>query len=292
MVVVDEDVEGGEGSGGRGWPCWTPGQGVVGGTYDGLRWPCRLPVDGGGVTRSRRGRTRRLDEDNARTVAFPRRGRRRGAYHVEVDAQGRRRGPRAAALQPEGATQQQRTGRVDGGCRQQRTCLERRVGRRQHEPMASARQPEGVTQRPQRQHGARSVVGACSGTCLAVQARDRLIRPTQRGTRHDGDDDAQIGVDGEVVGEVPVDDGEEKPAMETLQAREAGGDASRRPLDGASSLVARSVKTSRSVRSRRRRVGRSSRLEGAARCGVGAGESPAVAGCRGAGRCRTMPLSE
>ena len=113
---------------------------------------------------------------------------------------------------------------------------------------------------------------------MVVQARDRLIRPTQRGTRHGGDDDAQIGVDGEVVDEVPVDDGEDEPAMETLQAREAGYDASRRPLDGASGLVARSVKTSRSVRSRRRRVGRGSRLEGAGRCGVGAGEAAAIAG--------------
>ena len=164
VVVVDEDVEGGEGSGGRGWPCWTPGQGVVGGTCDDLRWPCRLPVDGGGVTRSRRGRTRRLDEDHARTVAFPRRGSRRGAYHVEVDAQGRRRGPRAAALQPEGATQQQCAGRGDGGCRQPRIRLGRRVGSRQHGPMAAARQPEEVTRR---QPVARSVIGACSGTCLA-----------------------------------------------------------------------------------------------------------------------------
>ena len=39
VVVVDEDVEGGGSSGGLGWPCWTPGQGVVGGTCDGLRWP-------------------------------------------------------------------------------------------------------------------------------------------------------------------------------------------------------------------------------------------------------------
>ena len=39
VVVVDEDVEAGEGSGGPGWPCWTPGEGVVGRTCDGLRWP-------------------------------------------------------------------------------------------------------------------------------------------------------------------------------------------------------------------------------------------------------------
>ena len=155
--------------------------------------------------------------------------------------------------------------------------------------MAAARRPEGATRR---QPVARSVVGACSGTCLAVQARDRLIKPTQRGTRHGGDDDAQIGVDGEVVGEVPVDDGEDETAMKTVQAREAGGDASRRPLDGASGLAARSVKTSRSVRSRRRRVVRDSRLGGAERCEVGAGESAAIAGCRIAGRCRSMPLSE
>ena len=120
----------------------------------------------------------------------------------------------------------------------------------------------------------------------------RLIRPTQRGTRHGSDDDAQIGVDGEVVGEVPVDDGEDEPAMETVQAREAGCDASRRPLDSASGLPAWSVKTSRSVRSRSWRVGRNSRLEGAGRCGVGAGESAAIAGCRRAGQCRPMPLSE
>ena len=118
------------------------------------------------------------------------------------------------------------------------------------------------------------------------------MRPTRCGTRHGGDDDAQIGVDGEVVGEVPVDDGEDEPAMETVQAREAGCDASRRPLDGASGLAARSVKTSRSERSRRWRVSRDSRPEGAGRCGVGAGESAAIAGCRGAGRCRSMPLSE
>ena len=136
------------------------------------------------------------------------------------------------------------------------------------------------------------MVGACSGTCLAVQARDRLIRPTQRGTRHGGDDDTHIGVDGEVVDEVPVDDGEDEPSMETWQAREAGGDASRRPVDGASGLAARLVKTSRSVRSRRRRVVRDSRLGGAERCEVGAGESAAIAGCRGGGRFRSMSLSE
>ena len=45
VVVVDEDVEGGEGSGGLEWPRWTPGQEVVGSTYDDLEWPCRLPVD-------------------------------------------------------------------------------------------------------------------------------------------------------------------------------------------------------------------------------------------------------
>ena len=33
---------------------------------------------------------------------------RRGAYHVEVDARGRRSGPRATALWPEGATQGRR----------------------------------------------------------------------------------------------------------------------------------------------------------------------------------------
>ena len=69
-VVVDEDVEGGEGSGSLERPCWTPGQEVVGGTYDGLEWPCRLPVDvrrrvlelgeeePGGLTKTMRGRWR------------------------------------------------------------------------------------------------------------------------------------------------------------------------------------------------------------------------------------------
>ena len=81
-----------------------------------------------------------------------------------------------------------------------------------------------------------------------------------------------LGDGGEVVGEVPVDDNEEEPAMETVQTREAGCDASRRTLDGASGLAARSVKTSRLVQSRRWRVGHDSRLEGAGRCGVGTGE--------------------
>ena len=54
---------------------------------------------------------------------------------------------------------------------------------------------------------------------LGGDRRDRLIRPTWRCTRHGGDD-AQIGVDGDVVGEVPVDDGEDEPAMETVQASE------------------------------------------------------------------------
>ena len=70
--------------------------------------------------------------------------------------------------------------------------------------------------------------------------------------------DMLLGDVGEVVGEVPVDDGEDEPAMETVQPREAGCDASRRPLDGASGLAARSVKMSRLVRSRRWRDGHGS----------------------------------
>ena len=50
--------------------------------------------------------------------------------------------------------------------------------------------------------------------------------------------DMLLGDEGEVVGEVPVDDGEDEPAMETVQAREAGCGASRRPLDGVSGLAA------------------------------------------------------
>ena len=63
-----------------------------------------------------------------------------------------------------------------------------------------------------------------------------------------------LGDEGEVVGEVPVDDGEDEPAT-----REAGYDVSRRTLDGASGFAARSGKTSRSVQSQRWRVGRDSR---------------------------------
>ena len=62
---------------------------------------------------------------------------------------------------------------------------------------------------------------------LGGDRRDRLIRPTWRCTRHGGDD-AQIGVDGDVVGEVPVDDGEDEPAMETVQANEPAATSRRR----------------------------------------------------------------
>ena len=54
---------------------------------------------------------------------------------------------------------------------------------------------------------------------LGRDMRDRLIRPTWHCARHDGDE-AQIGVDGDVVGEVPVDDGEDEPVMETVQTSE------------------------------------------------------------------------
>ena len=48
-------------------------------------------------------------------MAFPRLGRRRGAYHEDVNARGRRSGPHAAALRLEGATQRRRTCQGDGG---------------------------------------------------------------------------------------------------------------------------------------------------------------------------------
>ena len=78
------------------------------------------------------------------------------------------------------------------------------------------------------------------GDVLDGDRRDRLIRPTLRCTRHGGDD-AQIRVEGDVVEEVSGDDDEDEPAMETVQTRETDYDTSRRPLDGASGLVARSV---------------------------------------------------
>ena len=71
-----------------------------------------------------------------------------------------------------------------------------------------------------------------------------------RYTRHGGDDDAQIGVDGEVVGEVPIVHGEDEHAMDTVRTRATGCDASRRPLDDASDLAAQLVKMRRLVRSR------------------------------------------
>jgi hypothetical protein len=44
-VVVDEDVEGrGTGNDPEG-SCWTTIIGVVGGTWAGQKWPCRLPVE-------------------------------------------------------------------------------------------------------------------------------------------------------------------------------------------------------------------------------------------------------
>jgi hypothetical protein len=55
---------------------------------------------------------------------------------------------------------------------------------------------------------------------------------------HDVDDDAQIGSDGVVVGEVPGNDGEDRPAMETAQ-------------------TARLVRMILLVRSRRRQVSES-----------------------------------
>lgn len=59
------------------------------------------------------------------------------------------------------------------------------------------------------------------------------------------DDDTQIRVDGDVVNEVSIDGGEGVPAMDTMQMREAGRDASRHPSDMASGLAARLMKTRR-----------------------------------------------
>jgi hypothetical protein len=46
---------------------------------------------------------------------------------------------------------------------------------------------------------------------------------------HGGDDDTQIGVDGDVVGEVPGDDDKDGPAKETARMRTVCCDARRAP---------------------------------------------------------------
>jgi hypothetical protein len=72
---------------------------------------------------------------------------------------------------------------------------------------------------------------------------------------------AYIEVDGIMVGEVPIDDGEDGPAMETACTRGAGSDATRRPSDVASNLAHEVVKVSRPMRSQRRRDECDSRQE-------------------------------
>jgi hypothetical protein len=51
------------------------------------------------------------------------------------------------------------------------------------------------------------------------------------------DDYAYIEVDGGIVREILIYDGGDRQAMDTMQMRGAGSDASRLSLDGASSLV-------------------------------------------------------
>jgi hypothetical protein len=46
---------------------------------------------------------------------------------------------------------------------------------------------------------------------------------------HTMDKTASIEVDGAIVGKVLVDDGEDRPVMDTMQTRGAGSDASRHP---------------------------------------------------------------
>jgi hypothetical protein len=61
------------------------------------------------------------------------------------------------------------------------------------------------------------VVGACSGTYLAETCA-RSVDQTDGGVvRQVLDDSTQIGTRGVVVGEVPGDDGEDGPAMETVK---------------------------------------------------------------------------
>jgi hypothetical protein len=52
------------------------------------------------------------------------------------------------------------------------------------------------------------------------------------------DDCAYIKVDGGIVREIPIYDGGDRHAMDTMQMRGAGSDASGHSLDSASSLVA------------------------------------------------------
>ena len=114
-----------------------------------------------------------------------------------------------------------------------------------------------------------------------------MIRPAGRCTRHGVGDEAQIEIDGNVVGGVPVDDGEDEPARDAAWTTAAGSDASRRPSDDASGLCravgedepvdAESAPASwpsqpteaGAMRRRRRRVGRGNQ-RGAGRCGVDA----------------------
>ena len=44
-VVEDKEVAFSKDSGDLEWSCWTSREGVVGGTCDGLKWPCRLHVE-------------------------------------------------------------------------------------------------------------------------------------------------------------------------------------------------------------------------------------------------------
>jgi hypothetical protein len=71
---------------------------------------------------------------------------------------------------------------------------------------------------------------------------------------HGADDGAQIEIYDDVVGEVPGDDNKEGPKMETMQTRGAGSEATRCPLNVASSLSTCLVRMSRLVRSWRQRV--------------------------------------
>jgi hypothetical protein len=62
------------------------------------------------------------------------------------------------------------------------------------------------------------VEGACSGT-YSAETSARSVDQTDGGVVHQVlDDGTQIGTRGVVVGEVPGDDGEDGPAMETAQA--------------------------------------------------------------------------
>jgi hypothetical protein len=95
------------------------------------------------------------------------------------------------------------------------TCGRRHVGSRRRGPKAATLRPEGATQR---QPDARTVVGTYSRTYLAetcVRSVDQTDGGAVRQVLNDG---TQIGISGIVVGEVPGNDGEDGPAMETAQA--------------------------------------------------------------------------